>query len=342
MKTVMVTGGAGYIGSVLCERLLDEGHRVICLDRCFFGTASVAHLCAREGFRLEKTDTRFCGVDVFEGVDVVMDLAGISNDPSCDLKPELTEEINLHGSVRIARCAADVGVSRYCFSSSCSIYGASSGGNLTEESPQHPISLYAECKQKAEEQIGELASDDFCVTFLRNATAFGASRRMRFDLMINLMTACAVTQRKIFVMGGGKQWRPTVHVRDIAEAFVLVMGAPADMVNREAFNVGVNDQNYRVLQVAHAVADLVPNAEIDVVPADPDRRDYHVCFDKISDALGYRSHCTVQDGILEVKKGIEDGEMSPDDIQTSTVGYYRYLMEADQVLASVKLDGRLF
>jgi nucleoside-diphosphate-sugar epimerase len=342
VRSVVVTGGAGYIGSVLCGSLLDEGYRVTCLDRCFFGDEPVAALTSRDGFTLIKDDIRFCGPELFDSVDVVMDLAGISNDPSADLEPEITEQINTVGALRLAELARERGVRRFLYASSCAIYGASRETELSESAEPNPVSLYAQSKWRFEQALLGMAGPDFCVTFLRNATAFGLSPRMRFDLMINIMTAHAVTQRKIFVLGGGKQWRPTVHVKDIARAFLLADRAPAETINGEVFNVGCNEQNFRVLQVANLVARMVPNTEIEVVPADPDRRDYHVRFDKIADVLGFETRHGVDEGIEEVRDAVLAGTCSLDDLRTSTVRYYQYLIEADRALQAVKLNGRLF
>ncbi len=199
MKTILVMGGAGYIGSVLTEMLLDQGHRVRILDRLFFGRELLSGLEKRDGLTIIKDDTRYAGAAAFEGVDVVMDLAGISNDPASDLAPRITEEINLDGAVHVARLAKAAGVSRYLYSSSCSIYGHGNGNGerLCECSPKSPVSLYARTKIGAEEALAKLNDDSFTVTFLRNATVYGLSHRMRFDLVINLMTLYAYKHRRL-------------------------------------------------------------------------------------------------------------------------------------------------
>jgi nucleoside-diphosphate-sugar epimerase len=341
MKTVLITGGGGYIGSVLTEMVLEAGHRVRLLDRLFFGRGILAELEKRQGLEIHREDVRYAPASMFEGVDVVMDLAGISNDPACDLDPRVTEEVNLAGPVRIARLAKEAGVPRYIFSSSCSIYGQGRSEMLDEQSPKAPVSLYAQTKIEAEEQISKLADDKFSVTFLRNATAYGLSHRMRFDLVINIMTLYAYRDRRIYVLGGGKQWRPVVHVKDIAKAFMSVMDADREKVAGEAFNVGSNDQNYQVYQVAQMIRDVVPHTNLEMVPDDPDKRSYNVAFDKIGRVLGYRVEKTPYEGIVEIKQALERGKIE-DTIRTRTVNFYRYLLDAELLLREVSYDGKVF
>ncbi len=341
MKTVLVTGGAGYIGSVLTEMLLDAGHRVRILDRFFFGRDLIADLDGRDGLTLVRDDIRFAPERVMDGVDVVIDLAGISNDPACDLDPAITEAINLRGPVRIAEMAKRAGVSRYLFASSCSIYGQGGSDLLDEQSQKAPVSLYARSKIEAEEALAAMCDDSFAVTFLRNATVYGLSYRMRFDLIINIMTLYAYKNRKIYVTGGGKQWRPLVHVRDVARAFMLVMDAPVAKVSGQAFNVGSNEQNYQVYQVAQIVRDVVPHTDLEVVPDDPDKRSYKVVFDKIAAVLGYRVEKSPYEGVVEIKQALERGRIE-DTIRTKTVGYYRYLLDAEKLLREVMYEGRVF
>jgi nucleoside-diphosphate-sugar epimerase len=343
MTTVLVTGGGGYIGSVLTEMLLDLGHRVRVLDRLFFGRQVLAPLEKRDGLSIMREDTRYACACAFEGVDVVMDLAGISNDPASDLAPQITEDINLNGAVHIAQLAKDSGVSRYIYSSSCSIYGHGNGngGRLDENSPKSPVSLYARTKIGAEEELAKLNDEQFAVTFLRNATVYGLSHRMRFDLVINLMTLYAYKHRKLYVTGGGQQWRPLIHVRDVARAFLLVMDAPREKVAGEAFNVGSTDQNYQIYRIAQMVRDVVPHTDLEIVPDDPDKRSYNVSFDKIQQVLGYRVEKTPYEGIVEVKQALEQGRVD-DSIQTKTVHYYRYLLDAERLLQEVSYNGKVF
>jgi nucleoside-diphosphate-sugar epimerase len=341
MKTVLVTGGAGYIGSVLTEMLIESGYSVRILDRLFFGRKLIAPLESRNGLVVLKEDVRYVGPSAFENIDIVIDLAGISNDPASDLEPSITEEVNFGGPVRMARLAKQAGVSRYLFSSSCSIYGAGGDSILDEQSAMAPVSLYARTKIQAEEQLAALNDENFAVTFMRNATVYGLSYRMRFDLVINLMTLYAYKNRRIFVLGGGQQWRPLVHVRDVGRAFILAMEAPREKVAGEAFNVGSNSQNYQIRNIAQMVRDVVPHTSLEMVPDDPDKRSYHVNFDKISRVLGYTVDKTPYEGIVEVKQALESGRVD-DDISTKTVHYYKYLLDAERLVREIAYDGRIF
>ena len=341
MSTVMVTGGAGYIGSVLSEQLADAGHNVRILDRLFFGRDLVADLLERPEIELVKDDIRYAEPSAFQGVDVVMHMAGISNDPASDLDPDITNEINLEATIRTAEMAKRAGVERFIFASSCSIYGAGDGVILDEQSPKAPVSHYARTKIDSEERLAALNDDSFAVTFLRNATVYGLSYRMRFDLVINIMTLYAYRNRKIYVTGGGQQWRPLVHVSDVARAFITVMNAERDLVAGEAFNVGSNDQNYQIYNIAQMVRDVVPNTDLEMVPDDPDKRSYNVTFDKISDVLGYKVERSAYEGIVEVKQALERGRVS-DTIETRTVNYYRYLLDAEKLLKEISYNGSIF
>jgi nucleoside-diphosphate-sugar epimerase len=356
MKTVVVTGGGGYIGSVVTEQLLDAGHRVRVLDRLFFGRQVLAPLEKRDGLTIIKDDIRYVGPEVFDGVDVVMDLAGISNDPSADLAPSITEDINFTGAAHIARLAKAAGVSRYIYSSSCSVYGhngaeseyghGNGNGNghdhrLVETSPKAPVSLYAKTKIAAEDTLLKMHDDAFSVVLLRNATVYGLSPRMRFDLVINLMTLSAYKNRKLFVLGGGAQWRPLVHVHDVGRAFLLAMDSAHEKVGGRAFNVGSNEQNFQIYQIAQMVRDVVPHTSLEVVPDDPDKRSYNVSFDRIEKELGFKTEKSPYEGIVEVKQALERGKIQ-ETIRTKTVHYYQYLLEAERVLQDISYKGRIF
>lgn len=340
-QTILITGAGGYIGSTLCSHLLDIGHRVIAFDRFFFGRELVADLTANAGFQLVQKDIRDCEASDFKGVDVVCDLAALSNDPSGDLDPDLTRQINHLGRLRVAQKAKEAGVKRYILSSSCSVYGDGGGNFLTEQSPPHPLTEYARSSLAAENDVLALGDDHYTVTVFRLATVYGVSRRMRFDLVINIMTLHAVEKGCIHILGAGDQWRPLVHVRDVARAFREVIAADRAIVNGQVFNIGRNDQNLQVLPIAYIVREALPFfVKTEMTPSDADRRDYKVCFDKVNTILGFQPEMTPADGVREVYDALKAGRIHPD-LKTSTVKWYKYLMEADQILQSIKLEGRL-
>ncbi len=341
MSNILISGGAGYVGTELTDFLLSKGHEVVVLDRCFFGQDPVKDFLPDKNFKLIKDDIRYFDKTVLKGVDAVIDMAGISNDPSCDIDPNATESINYKGCLRMATLAKEMGVKRYISTSSCSVYGKGSTSELTETSPTNPVSLYAKTKSAVEANVGLLGDDEFCVTLLRNATVYGLSRRMRFDLAVNMMVLYAYNNRRIFITGQGQQWRPMVHVSDVAHAFEIVLEAPVAKVNGEIFNVGSNQQNYKILQIANCIRDVIPFTSLEIVPDDPDRRSYNVCFDKISNILGFKAEKSLKDGIVEIYNALEKGIIS-ESIRTNTLGYYQYLLDAHKALNEVLYNGKVF
>jgi len=245
-KTIFIAGAGGYIGSKMVYKFLERGYEVIALERYFFGEV-FSDLVKNKKLRIIKDDIRFFDENLLNNVEVVINVAAISNDPASELDPGITQSINYVGAVRLAKISKKMGVSRYILSSSCSVYGAGKGV-LTEESQLAPISEYAKSKINAERDILGLSDSNFCVTILRLATVYGLSRlRMRFDLIVNLMTLHAWKNKKVFIMGGGNQWRPVVHIDDVVRAFETVIEEidPAK-INSQIFNIGSNDQNYQV------------------------------------------------------------------------------------------------
>src|SRR5688572_3556427 len=247
-KQVLVSGGGGYLGSVLVPMLLDEGYEVTVFDRFLFGREPLAAVQDHPRLRLIEGDvTQLAKHNGFlEGFEAVIHLAALSNDPSADLQPELTQRINFDGTLELARRAARAGVRRFLFASSCSVYGSNPAPIVDERSDQYRVSLYAQKKADAEKALFSLSAPGMTIGALRMATLYGLSPRMRFDLAINLMTMNAVTRGNIFVMGGGKQWRPFLHVSDATRAFMTALEAPAEMVDREAFNVGGDEHNFTI------------------------------------------------------------------------------------------------
>jgi nucleoside-diphosphate-sugar epimerase len=342
---VLVAGGAGYIGSVLVPLLLDAGHRVTVLDRLYFGsTLTPSKGRHGERLRIERGDVRSFDRGLLTSVDAVVDLSGISNDPSCELEPELTRSVNVDGAKHLAALAREAGVQRYVYSSSCSVYGHGEGLGLTETSARHPVSLYARAKAEVEDVLlglGRASGGQTAVTCLRLATVFGLSPRMRFDLAINVMTKNAYVQRRITVDGGGRQWRPFVHVRDVARAFELALTSDVAKVAGEVFNVGSDANNVQILNLAFRVRDAVPGTEIVHAPTDPDLRDYNVSFDKVQRVLGFRPERGVDDGIREVLGALRDGLVDPDDRRWYTLRQYVFLRDAERAQRELAIDGRL-
>jgi nucleoside-diphosphate-sugar epimerase len=337
---VFVAGGAGYIGSVLVPLLLEEGHHVTVLDRLYFGdTLGPARGRYGERLRVVRGDVRSFDRSLLAGVDAVVDLSGISNDPSCEIEPELTRSVNVDGAKRLASAALEQGVRRYVFSSSCSVYGHGEGLGLTETSARHPVSLYARAKADVEDFL--LASKGMDVCVLRLATVFGLSPRMRFDLAINVMTKNAYVGRRITVDGGGRQWRPFVHVRDASRAFLLGLTGDAAKVAGHVFNVGSDAGNVQILNLAFRVRDAVPGTEVVHAPTDPDLRDYNVSFDKAERLLGFEARHPVDDGIREVLAALRDGSIDPDDRRWYTLKQYVFLREAERAHRELAIDGAL-
>jgi len=343
MTNVFVTGAGGYIGSMLVDHLLACGHRVTGCDRYYFGKDLLGtETFNNQRFTLLQKDIRELVPGDLRGFDVVIDLAGLSNDPTCDLKPNLTYSINFKGGVNVAECAKQAGVPRFVYSSSCSVYGLGAGSGLTESSEPHPQSYYARGKVDVENRLFELSDSKFHVTILRNATVYGLSKRMRFDLVINIMTMKAWRERRIFILGGGKQWRPLIHVRDVVRGFESVMQAPLEKVDKQIFNLGSNEQNYQVFQIANIIKEIVPAVELIQVPDDPDKRTYNVNFDKIKSTLGFCAQHTARDGAKEIVEALNYGVLDPDDPRTRTIEHYKFLLQVEDTMAELAKNGRIF
>jgi nucleoside-diphosphate-sugar epimerase len=298
---VLVTGHAGYIGSVLVPMLLDAGHEVIGFDTDFFagcdfngGVASVPSI---------HKDLRDVTLGDLKGFDAVIHLAALSNDPLSDLNPESTYEINHRASVRFAESAKAAGVPRFLFSSSCSLYGLSAGADcLTEEATFNPVTPYGESKVLVERDVSRLADDNFSPTYLRNSTAYGVSPRLRVDLVVNNLVGFAFTTGKVLIASDGTPWRPLVHVEDICRAFLAVLEAPRDLVHNQAFNVGRTEENYQIRDVAAMVEQIVPGSRVEYAEGGgPDLRCYRVNCDKIGRTLSaFQPQWTVRRGIEQL------------------------------------------
>lgn len=281
---VLLTGHKGYIGSVMVPMLLAEGHEVVGLDSDIFAECAFNDRSCT--IPEVKKDIRDIEAADLEGFDAIIHLAAISNDPIGNLNPQLTYEINHLASVRMAKLAREVGCNRFLYSSSCSIYGAAGEEALTEEANFNPVTPYGHSKELAERDIALLADADFCPTFLRNSTAYGVSPRHRFDLVLNNLVAYALTTGRVYMMSDGTPWRPIIHIEDISRAFLAVLKAPKERIHNQAFNVGRDDQNYQIRELADIVHDVVPDCRVDYAPdAGPDKRSYRVDFGKITRML---------------------------------------------------------
>jgi nucleoside-diphosphate-sugar epimerase len=317
--------------------LVAAGHHVVGLDTGFYrdGCLYLDPIGLPVGARTIYKDLRGLTPADFEGFDAVVHLAELSNDPLGQNRPEITFKINHQGSLQIAQAAKDAGISRFVYASSCSVYGVGAGDYVDESSPTNPQTAYAQCKTLVERDVAKLASDKFCVTFLRNATAYGPSPRMRFDIVLNDLCALAWTKHKIAMVSDGSPWRPIVHIEDICEAVRRTLDAPPSAVNAEIFNVGATAENYRVREIAAIVAEAFPGCEVSSGPPSADNRSYRVSFEKIHSKLpGYKAKWTARKGAEELHRLFERIEFSQADYEFrafTRLKQLKYLQRTGQV-----------
>jgi len=322
---LLITGGGGYIGTKLVDVALKTGRDVCVFDTFYFGKEKLSKFKGDPRLELVQGDIRAIQVNAFKEVEEVVNLAGISNDPSCDLNPQVTESTNFDGCVRVAKKAKEAGVKRFVDMSSCSVYGMNDEDVCTEETPLNPVSLYAKIKGRVEEAIMPLSSKDFVISSLRNSTTFGSSERMRFDLVVNIMTMNALLQGIIKISGDGSQSRPLIHVRDVAESCIQLLGADPRQVNGEIFNiVGVNLEisNVAFLIKRSLQRSLQREIRIEKFPQDYDIRTYKVDGGKIERRLGIKPKRTIEESVVEIEDGVKCGNIidSPD---CYTVQFYK-------------------
>jgi nucleoside-diphosphate-sugar epimerase len=310
---VLVTGHRGYIGVEMVPALRVAGHDVVGMDVGLYDECDfVAPPDEVESLRIDLRDVTAADL---EGIDAIVHLGALSNDPLGDLSSNLTYDINLHASVRLAAAAKEAGAERFLFASSCSLYGAGGHDLLDEQAAFNPVTPYGESKVRVEQEVGKLADDSFSPVYLRNATAYGVSRRLRADIVVNNLVGYAVTTGKVLLMSDGSPWRPLVHIADISNAFVACLAAPREAIHDEAFNVGMVGENYRIRDVAEIVKEVVPGCDVEFAPgASPDTRNYRVDFSKIAERLpGFEPRWTVRLGVEELYRAYTRAEMTSDE-----------------------------
>ncbi|MBD2774445.1 NAD-dependent epimerase/dehydratase family protein [Iningainema tapete] len=338
MKT-LVTGTEGYLGSLLPPLLIERGHEVIGVDTGFYKAGWLYNGTEVTAKTLNK-DIRNITAEDLQGVEAIVHMAELSNDPTGQLAPHITYEINHQGSVRLAKLAKQAGVRRFVYMSSCSVYGVATEGDVTEESAVNPQTAYAECKTLVERDVQPLADDDFSPTFMRNATAFGASPRMRFDIVLNNLAGLAWTTKEIKMTSDGTPWRPLVHALDICKAIVCAIEAPRDIIHNQIFNVGDTANNYRVKEVAEIIASVFPDCKLSFGSQGADNRSYRVSFEKINTKLpGFKCDWNAQRGAQQLYDLFKQIDMTED---TFLFRGFTRLKQLEYLIRTQQIDGNFF
>lgn len=314
---VLVTGHLGYIGTILTPMLRKRGHEVVGLDTDLYARSTYGPESALPRVRNIKKDVRDVMLDDVKGFDAILHLAGLSNDPLGDFNPSLTYDINHKASVRLAELAKKAGVKRFVFSSSCSNYGAGGNDMLDESAAFNPVTPYGESKVFVERDVSTMADSNFTPVFLRNATAYGVSPRLRFDLVLNNLTAWAFTTKKVMIKSDGTPWRPIVHIEDISRAFVATMEAPREQVHNEAFNIGASKENYRVRDIALIVRDTIAGSEVTFAEgSSPDKRNYRANCDKYTNRFPeFAPQWTAQKAAVELRESFKVNGVTLEDFE---------------------------
>ena len=335
---VLVTGSLGYIGTVLVPMLQQKDHDVVGVDTDLYQTCTFA--VQMPDIRTIHTDVRDLHPDDLVGYEAVIHLAGLSNDPLGDYRPELTEKINETASVRLAGLAKTAGVKRFLFASSCSNYGAAGDQFLTETADFNPVTPYGVSKVKVEAALTKMADANFSPTYIRASTAYGLSPRLRFDLVTNNLTAWAFTTGRVYLKSDGSPWRPIVHVEDIARAYIAALEAPRDLIHDEAFNVGMTTENYQIREIANIVKNVVPGCEIDYAPdAGPDKRCYRVDCNKIARVLkDFKPQWTAQRGVEQLNEAYKAAGLTLEEFEGPK---YKRIAHVKKLVADGRLDKNL-
>ncbi|MBW4467440.1 MAG: SDR family oxidoreductase [Pegethrix bostrychoides GSE-TBD4-15B] len=336
---VLVTGTEGYLGCLFAPLLLERGHEVIAVDTGFYKAGWLYNGTELTAKTLNK-DIRHIMVEDLAGVDAIVHMAELSNDPTGQLSPTITYDINHKGTVRLAELAKQAGVRRFVYMSSCSVYGVATEGDVTEESEINPQTAYAECKALVERDVKPMADDSFSPTFMRNATAFGASPRMRFDIVLNNLSGLAWTTKEIKMISDGTPWRPLVHGLDIAKALICVLEAPRDVVHNQVFNVGDSANNYRVKEIAEIVAESFPGCKLSFGDQGADNRSYRVSFEKINSQLpGFKCDWDARRGAEQLYKVFSQIDMTQAEFESR--GFTR-LKQLEYLIRTQQIDKDFF
>ena len=339
IKRVLVTGTQGYLGALLAPELIRQGYEVIGLDTGFYKERTLYQNGGTMPMTLAK-DLRHIALKDLKNVDAIVHMAELSNDPAGQLAPTITYEINHKGSVHLAELARKAGVKRFVYMSSCSVYGVSEEDQVTEDSRVNPQTAYAICKTLVERDVKQLANEVFSPIFMRNATAYGASPRMRFDIVLNNLAGLAWTTKEIKMTSDGTPWRPLVHGLDIARAIIAVLQAPTEAIHNEVFNVGDTSHNYRVREVAEIVGKIFPDCRVSFGAPGQDNRSYRVSFEKIRKHLpGFRCAWDARRGAKQLYDLFERIDMTQDVFECRT---FTRLKQLEYLIRTQQIDPQFF
>jgi nucleoside-diphosphate-sugar epimerase len=336
---VLVTGTEGYLGSLLAPILMKKGYEVLAVDTGFYKVGWLYNGTELTPQTLNK-DIRHLNSEDLQGVDAIVHMAELSNDPAGQLAPDITYDINHKGSVHLANLAKAAGVRRFVYMSSCSVYGVATQDEITEASPTNPQTIYAICKTLVERDLQAMADDDFSPTFMRNATAFGASPRMRFDIVLNNLSGYAWTTQEIKMTSDGTPWRPLVHALDICKAIVCTLEAPRDIIHNQIFNVGDTTQNYRVKEIAEIVAGVFKGCKLSFGDSSSDNRSYRVSFEKINSILpGFKCDWDAQRGAQQLFEVFNHIDMTA---ETFFFRGFTRLKQLEYLIRTQQIDSSFF